>query len=275
MSPVAAALALLLHALVGGALFWESPLKAEAAEEAIEFTVEIPPPPSEPSTPSAPAAQAAAQTPSPQPSPAPRLGLPPPRSLTPDPRATLAPEPPKQEPAKEEPEKKEAAQAEPPKEEPPKQEPAKEEPAKEEPQQQVAAAAPPPQQVQTPPPPPPGLRPSPLGQVPQQRAPGERQAAAQPSNPTFHNPADNYGEKHAREEYLRQVMRRISQFPYVPKNASTIREEGTVLTRVTIARDGRLLNVVLDRSSGLASLDAGVLDTIRRASPYAPLPALG
>jgi TonB family protein len=149
-------------------------------------------------------------------------------------------------------------------------------------------APPPPQQAQRPPPPPQqrppqhqpqpppqqqqGLRPSPLGQQPQ-RAPTERQAAAQPQNPTFHNPADNYGSKRAAEDYLWQVMRRIAQFPYVPKNTSTIREEGTVLTRVTIARDGRLVNVVLERSSGLASLDTGVIETIRKASPYAPLPA--
>jgi protein TonB len=87
------------------------------------------------------------------------------------------------------------------------------------------------------------------------------------------NPADTYGQRRAREDYLWQVMRRIAQFPYVPKNTNTIREEGTVLTRVTIARDGRLIDVVMVRSSGLASLDAGVLETIRRASPYPPLPA--
>lgn len=148
----------------------------------------------------------------------------------------------------------------------------------------AARPAPPPHQAQRPPPPPPqhqpaqrppqqqGLRPSPLGQAPQQRTPTERQAAARPPSATFHNPADNYGQRRAEEQYLWQVMRRIAQFPYVPKNTSTIREEGTVLTRVTIARDGRLLGVVLERSSGLASLDAGVLETIRRASPYPPLP---
>ena len=68
-------------------------------------------------------------------------------------------------------------------------------------------------------------------------------------------------------------MRRIAQFPYVPKNTGVIREEGTVLTRVTISRQGQLLNVVMEKSSGLPSLDAGVMDTIRRASPYPPLPA--
>ena len=68
-------------------------------------------------------------------------------------------------------------------------------------------------------------------------------------------------------------MRRIAQFPYVPKDVGPIREAGTVLTRVTISRDGRLLNVAIERSSGLPSLDNGVMETIRRASPYPPLPA--
>ena len=68
-------------------------------------------------------------------------------------------------------------------------------------------------------------------------------------------------------------MRRISQFPYVPKDTGPVRTTGTVLTRVTIARDGRLLDVAIERSSGLPSLDSGVVETIRRASPYPPLPA--
>ena len=127
----------------------------------------------------------------------------------------------------------------------------------------AATVTPPPQQA---------LRPSPLGQQPQ-RAPDRESASRQPPSATFQNPADSYGTRRAQEQYLWAVMRQISQIPYVPKNTTTIREEGTVLTRVTIARDGRLLNVVLERSSGLSSLDAGVMDTIRRASPYPPLPA--
>ena len=132
------------------------------------------------------------------------------------------------------------------------------------------APRPPAPRPQTPPPPPQQLRPSPLGQQP--RSSQGSQAAA-PSSPTFRNPAENYGEKRAQEQYLWQVMRRIAQFPYVPKTTGVIREEGTVLTRVTISRQGQLLNVVMEKSSGLPSLDAGVMDTIRRASPYPPLPA--
>jgi protein TonB len=153
------------------------------------------------------------------------------------------------------------------------------------PQQAARPTAPPPAQrppapppvpapAQRPPPPAPPqpqqVRPSPL--VPHTPGGSDSRAAAQPA-PAFRNPADNYGQRRAEEQYLWQVMRRIAQFPYVPKNTTTIREEGTVLTRVTISRQGQLLSVVMEKSSGLPSLDAGVLETIRRASPYPPLPA--
>lgn len=148
-------------------------------------------------------------------------------------------------------------------------------PAPPQPQQAARPAPPPPAPApaQRPPPPAPPqqqLRPSPL--APQAPAGSGSRAATQPS-PAFRNPADEYGQKRAQEQYLWQVMRRIAQFPYVPKNSGVIREEGTVLTRVTISRQGELLGVVMEKSSGLPSLDAGVMDTIRRASPYPPLPA--
>jgi len=156
-------------------------------------------------------------------------------------------------------------------------------PAPPPPQQQAARpTAPPP-----PAPPPPAQRPAPSPPAhappqPQQVRPsplaphtpgGSQSQAAAKSSPTFRNPADDYGQRRAQEQYLWQVMRRIAQFPYVPKNTSMVREEGTVLTRVTISRQGQLLDVVMENSSGLPSLDAGVLETIRRASPYPPLPA--
>jgi protein TonB len=81
------------------------------------------------------------------------------------------------------------------------------------------------------------------------------------------------GQKDAQQEYLWQVMRRLAQFPYMPKATATVRETGTVLLRLTVSRDGRLLDVALERSSGVPSLDAGVMESARRASPYPPLPA--
>ncbi len=147
-------------------------------------------------------------------------------------------------------------------------------------------APPPPQQAVRPPPPPPPAprpapqppaqtqqppRPSPLAAPPQRGA--ESQSAARQSSPTFQNPADNYGQKRAKEQYAWQVERRLAQFPYVPKEAGPIRQAGSLLLRLTVSREGRLIDVVLERSSGLASLDAGVIETLRRASPYPPVPS--
>jgi protein TonB len=85
-------------------------------------------------------------------------------------------------------------------------------------------------------------------------------AATQPSN----HPAQ--------QDYLWQIIRKLSQhrFQASPPQAS---EHGLVVARLTIARDGRLIDVSLATSSGFATLDRAVLDTVRRASPFAALPS--
>lgn len=45
-----------------------------------------------------------------------------------------------------------------------------------------------------------------------------------------------------------------------------------MILRLVIARDGRLVNVAIARSSGVASLDNASLNMIRQAAPYPPLP---
>lgn len=341
MSPTAAALAALLHVLVALAFLWGSPLRhVEAAENAIEFTVpDIAPPPESPETPPPAAAEAApspppsppppsAQAPAPAPTPAPtatptpqpstasRLGLAPPRSLTPDPRAVPAAPQPDPKPPEAQPPQTSAA-------EPAKPEPATPEPAKPEPEPQQAAAAPPEpppppappepklEQVlppldappppvtardipRLPPPPPPpparppqvkpppqaqpqpraqtppqqALQPSPLGGARQQRAPGDSQAAAQPSPLT--NPASVYGLRKVEDDYLWQVNRIISQHQQFVRNVST--EQGSVVLRMTVARDGQLIDASLAQSSGIPALDTTVLNLIRQAGPYPRLP---
>lgn len=303
MSPVAAALAALLHALVALAFFWELPRhEAEAAQQVIEFTVDAPsPPPAEPQAPAAPPVQAAAQTPSVPPSPPPRLGLAPPRSLTPDPRAKPdAPQPgpkPTETPTQTT--------------EPAKQEAAKPEPAKPEPEQQQAAATPPPPEpkleqilppVEAPPPPltardfpkvapppppkapppkapPPRaqapapqqhLQPSPLSRAPQQRPPADSQASAQPAPSPLTNPASQYGQRKAEDDYLWQVSRILSQHQQFVRNVTTA--QGSVVMRMTVARDGQLIDVGLFQSSGIPALDETATNLIRQAGPYPRLP---
>ncbi len=79
-------------------------------------------------------------------------------------------------------------------------------------------------------------------------------------------------QRQARQDYLMQVIRKLSQYRFYEQSreAST---QGTVVARLTVGRDGRLLDLSLARSSGFPGRDRSVADTIRRAAPFAPLPA--
>ena len=78
------------------------------------------------------------------------------------------------------------------------------------------------------------------------------------------------GQKRAEEQYLWYVAQKISQHQQFVRNVTT--ETGTVVVRLTIARDGRLVDVGLVRSSGLPSLDTASINVIRGAGPYPLLP---
>lgn len=145
---------------------------------------------------------------------------------------------------------------------------------------EIAPPAPPPAPKPPPPQPPqraqPAPRPapapqalssSPLSNVPQ-RGPGGQQASRQ--SPSFTNPADVFGQKRAEDEYLWYVARKVSQHQEFVGNATT--DQGTVTLRLTIARDGRLVEVGLARSSGSQALDGASMNMVRQAGPYPPLP---
>jgi protein TonB len=75
----------------------------------------------------------------------------------------------------------------------------------------------------------------------------------------------------AEEDYFFQLVRKISQYRFYSRSQEST-PRGLVVTRMTIARDGRLLDVSLIKSSGFPNLDTAVIETIRQASPFAPLP---
>jgi protein TonB len=79
------------------------------------------------------------------------------------------------------------------------------------------------------------------------------------------------GHRLAREDYLWQVIRKLSQYK-VRAVARDSSEQGLVVLRLTLERDGRLIGLALARSSGFPDLDRGVIDAARAASPFAPLP---
>lgn len=113
--------------------------------------------------------------------------------------------------------------------------------------------------------------------TPKAAAPRPAMQAAQAVNavrqaPSLATTANEAVQRQAQEDYLWQVIRKLSQYRY----SSTSRddpERGLVVTRVTLSRDGRLLDVSLAKSSGSPNLDRGIMEAIRRAAPFAPLPA--
>ncbi len=135
-------------------------------------------------------------------------------------------------------------------------------PQQPQPQQQQPAKPPMPQLQK------PEYKPSPLSTAPSRRPPAGTQSE-NPSPSPFVNPADTYNKARAADNYLWQVVRRLQGYRYTANvNAS----QGITVVRVVIARDGRLLNVSVSRSSGIPEFDQGVLAGVRSGSPYAPLP---
>lgn len=315
MSPVAVALAVLLHGLVAFAIWWLSHgVTKPPIEDAIEVTVEQIKPP-EPKPEPKPEPEKAPEPPKPQPQQQvmpPIEGLRPPADIVSD-KPTQAPpkgdapkdakfEPPPPplqdslpapEPPAPPPTEAELAKPEPPQPKPqptpappPQQQalappattgqlPKPPPPAPKPPEQHALATppAPPPPKPQPPAPPmpqlqPPELRPSPLTTAPTRRPPAGTQSE-NPSPSPFVNPADTYNRARVADNYLWQVVRKLQGYRYTAHvNAS----QGITVVRVVIARDGRLLNVVVARSSGYPEFDNGVLAGVRSGSPYAPLP---
>lgn len=130
-------------------------------------------------------------------------------------------------------------------------------------QQRVQPAPPPPPRPQQQPP---ALQSSPLANQPP--PPRDQRAARQA--PNFVNPSEAYGQRRQEDQYLWYVAQKLSQHQQFIRNATA--EAGTVVLRITIARDGRLMDVGLSRSSGSPTLDNFTLNMVRSAAPYSPLP---
>jgi TonB family protein len=220
------------------------------------------------------------------------LGLPPPSERTAEPPQLAAAQPP---PAKEEPkpEPPQQAAAEPPAPPPkPEPQPAPAEPAEtklpavEMPSAPLsmqdfvrAAPPPPPQDIVRPQP---RVQPIPSPQTPtvQQLRPPQLQPSPLPTNQTpqgqsqasaaLVNPADAVARTRIVDDYLWQVGLKISQHRAF---AAMGDEQGTVILRLSIARDGRLMDVNVARTSGSSGLDAAAQTAARQAAPYASLPA--
>ncbi len=306
MSREGMALAVLLHALAAFLLWWMSQNRPPIplTEDVVEVSFELPKPPEPP-----PPAPAPTPAPTPTPTPAPIEGIRPPAEITsdkptqvrptaenpsdknvplsppqsletaipkpdpePPPPSSTAFEPPKPAPTppKEATEKaleKAFEKATPPLPKPTPQP---------KPQQQAAIAVPPANPNPRPPPPPqphptpPQIAPSPLSRIPQQQRPSAvARGRDAPQSSPFVNPADTYNKARAGDNYLWEIVRKLQGYQF---KANVQANEGVTVLSVTIARDGRLLNVVVLGSSGFPEIDRGVVAGVQQGSPYTPLP---
>ena len=303
MSPAALALAIGLHVAVAAALWWISPLHSDDhAETPIMVSVEPEPlggssagsqeggasaggapasnaPTSSPVTETATAPTPPETTPTPlQPSQAePQREPPPPPQQPPQQAAAQAAEP--SPPADANPQttwqtdasawKPEVTfeEALPPPEAPPPPT------SRDIPKPQRAAPPPRPvQRAQTPPNPRPAAPPPAASSS---SSLGEQQSTASllsSSAPGASNSDLAAGHGGLRNDYLSRVFRHIEPHRVYPASARENRQAGRVVTRVTINRDGQLVDARVERSSGWPVIDAAELAAIRRAMPLPPVP---
>lgn len=128
------------------------------------------------------------------------------------------------------------------------------------------AAARPTPRPQSAPPPHTGQPPSPRGSPSQ-----SQQAAGQPA-PSGSTADSLSGLGGQRNDYLSRVARQIERFREYPAIARQNGQQGRVVMRVTITRDGRLLDASVDRSSGWPAIDSAELATVRRSGKFPDVP---
>ncbi|WP_448204883.1 energy transducer TonB [Azospirillum sp. sgz302134] len=73
-------------------------------------------------------------------------------------------------------------------------------------------------------------------------------------------------------DYLAAIQARLARHKVYPRAAQLAREQGTVLLRFAVARDGRVLSWSIERGSGFTSLDRQVEVMVERAAPLPPIP---
>jgi protein TonB len=91
------------------------------------------------------------------------------------------------------------------------------------------------------------------------------------AHPASISPGQGYAQRQAEEDYFRQIVQKISRYRFYSRQQN-VSPHGLVVTRLTLSRDGGVLDVALLKSSGSTTLDTAVVDTIRQASPFPPLP---
>lgn len=75
-----------------------------------------------------------------------------------------------------------------------------------------------------------------------------------------------------KQDYLADLVSAIHRNKYYPRKARRRSEQGTVVVGFTIEQDGTLSEIGVRRSSGIRRLDDAALQTLRRLTPFRPIP---
>jgi TonB family protein len=73
-------------------------------------------------------------------------------------------------------------------------------------------------------------------------------------------------------KYIQEIQRRIGNAVFYPESVRRYDAEGEVLLSLHILADGRLLNVVVNKSSGNKMLDEASINIVKAQAPFPPLP---
>jgi TonB family protein len=84
---------------------------------------------------------------------------------------------------------------------------------------------------------------------------------------------DNDPRDQRRSEYIRKVRSKVDPLWGFPKWAALEGMQGVVVVTFTILADGNVASPTVSRPSGIAEFDESCRGAVRRAAPFAPLPA--
>jgi protein TonB len=130
----------------------------------------------------------------------------------------------------------------------------------------------PPPVPEAPKPPPPAPKPRPRRAPAAAAPPPARVARAEESRAAQRLAEVEAAQLMLRERYLKEVMRKLERHLRYPLAARLAGETGRVSVRFSVAPDGSVHSIALQRSSGHPALDAAALDAVRRAAPFPPSP---
>ncbi len=72
--------------------------------------------------------------------------------------------------------------------------------------------------------------------------------------------------------YDQYLVSYINKYKTYPRIAERLKQQGVVLSKIVISKEGKLKNIIISKSSGFSSLDQGTISLIKSLAPFKPLP---